>query len=195
MKMGQGTQFISNEWENPAQTAGIKMQQSVVESHNALGVGDIYHAFLRRVYNRARDDSPQIGDDESLASAVNAINNTAGPARLVAKLLVFGVMPRISVFPKDLLDQISRIKAIRDARAEMAKLFTQARLKTATTRNVTGDADADVRIGDRVLLYREKPIEKWAGPFIVRNVEGKLVTPDTSFRTILASIDKFRLLS
>lgn len=42
-------------------------------------------------------------------------------------------------------------------------------------------------------MYREKPVAKWIGPYVVRGVSGKLVTLDTGDRIVLASIDKLKL--
>lgn len=39
-------------------------------------------------------------------------------------------------------------------------------------------------------MFLKKPIEKWDGPFILRNVEGELVMLDTDFRTILVATDR-----
>lgn len=161
-----------------------------MEIHNALGEDERYHAVvLCLVYNNIRAESPQIDEDLALVSAVKVINDTAGPARLVPTLLIFVFIARIPVSPKDLPDHISRMKAIRDSLSEMDKIVAKARLNTLKTQNVPGAADADVKIGDKGLIFREKPIEKWSvRPFIAIKAEGKLVTLDTGFRTILASI-------
>ena len=48
----QGPQFTSEKWKSLLAAAGIQMEESGVESHNALGVGERYHSFLRQIYQR-----------------------------------------------------------------------------------------------------------------------------------------------
>ena len=98
-------------------------------------------------------------------------------------------MSRIPISPKDLPDQVAWMKVMRDARKEMHTIVAQNRLNIATTRNVPSAADAASKIEHSVLMFREKPIVNWVGPFTVRNEEGKLVTLETRFKILLASIE------
>ena len=54
--------------------------------------------------------------------AVKAINDTAGPNRLVPTLLVYGAYPRISKLDPPALSIMERAAIIRKAMAEIVKL-------------------------------------------------------------------------
>ena len=75
----QGPQFQSQKWRNLLQSAGIKQLYSGVESHNALGVGERYHSFLRHIFRKVRAQYPMLSKVEALPLAVQAMNSTAGP--------------------------------------------------------------------------------------------------------------------
>lgn len=51
MRLDQDSVFTSEQFRTLAVSAGIELQYSGVESHNALGAGERYHAPLRRIYN------------------------------------------------------------------------------------------------------------------------------------------------
>lgn len=69
--------------------------------------------------------------------------------------LVFGVMPRLPINPRDLPDQIARSKAMKDAREEAVRINAQSRLVTAISTTVPHAVDSDIRIGDEMLIFRE----------------------------------------
>lgn len=188
----QGPQFRATEWKNLLQAAGIKENSSGVESHNALGVGERYHAYLRRVYNKVRAENPTLTTNNALQLAVKATNDTAGPSGLVPTLLVFGVLPRLPLLPKDLPDNLERLKAMHGARKEMAKISNHSKLVTATSSNVPAAADRDFLVGDEVLMFREKPVGKWVGPYHVCDRDEKMLTLDSGDRMIRASVDKVK---
>lgn len=81
--------FASAEWEATLRLHDAKRQISGVESHNAFGVGERYHALLRRVLEKVRTDAPNIPDEYALALAVKAANNMADPLGLAPELLCF----------------------------------------------------------------------------------------------------------
>lgn len=119
-----------------------------MESHNSLGVGEIYHSYLRRVYNKVRSENPTISEPHALQFAVKATNDTAGPSGLVPTLLVFGTLPRIPIAPKELPGNIDMVKSLHDARKEMSLVSIQSKLRTALGNNVPAAADIDVLVGD-----------------------------------------------
>lgn len=180
----QGPQFESLEWTNLVKAAGITEQSSVVERHNALGVGENYHSYLRRVYHKVIGDDPSLERDLALQLAFKSIKDTAGPSGLVPTLLVFGVLPRIPLMPKDLPDHNRRMRALAEAYKEMTRISHRARLSTALRSNVPAAADMSYEIGDEVLMYRENPVAKWTGLYVVRNVRGKMLTLDSGDRNI-----------
>lgn len=137
----QGPQFTSSEWKSLLQTAGIRDQPSGVESHNEIGVGERYHSYLRRIYNKVIADDPHIDRNLALQLAAKASNDTAGPSGLVPTLLVFDVLPRIPLVPRHLPGHTSRMKALNEACKEMTRISHMARLKTAPRSNVPAAAD------------------------------------------------------
>ena len=75
----QGTQFQSQRWRTLLLMAGIKHKSSGVQSHNALGVGERYHSFLRQIYRKIRLAKPSISPQNALVLAIKAMNDSAGP--------------------------------------------------------------------------------------------------------------------
>lgn len=59
-RVDQESIFESREWQQLSNDAGIQVQLSGIESHNAIGAGERYHAPLRRIYKKIREDAPTI---------------------------------------------------------------------------------------------------------------------------------------
>jgi len=83
-----GTQLQSAEWKALLHAAGVQVYDSGVESHNSLGAGERYHAYLHNLHNRVSADRPGISPDMALALAVFVVNQTAGPGGLSPMLLL-----------------------------------------------------------------------------------------------------------
>lgn len=192
MHTDQGPQLTSAKWRALLQAVGTKHIESGIESHNALGSGERYHAFLRQIYRRVRADHPTLAAEHALSLAVSAMNNTAGPAGLVPTLLVFGIVPRTAISPVDLPAQKVRLEAMRTARDEMRRTVARARLRAALRMRVPRAADADVAAGMAVLVFREKPVNSWVGPYTVIKADGKLVWIDVDGTAKLFSVDKVK---
>lgn len=163
-----------------------------MESHNDLGNGERYHAYLRNVYTKIRDDVPQLEKADVLQLVIKDVNDTAGPAGLVPTLLVFGVLPRLPIYPKDLPEQRSRMRAMQLARSDMSQIMAKARVHVALNRNVPYAADTKIRIRDKVLVYRENPISKWTGPYNFLDVKGKAIYADVKGELTQFSVDKVK---
>lgn len=192
LALKQGQQFKSKEWESLMKDAGIEVHPSGVESHNELGTREQYHAFIRRVYNKVLTDSVDISEDRALSLPVKACNDTAGENGLVSTVLVFGVVPRMPPRPHVLPKNVSGLNTMIKARKGSSKTIAQSRMATALQRSVPVAAVA-VTIGDAVLMFREKPVGKWIGPYIVVKTNGKLLTLNTVYRTLKASVEKIKL--
>lgn len=188
----QGPQFVSAEWKSLLQRSGVRERPSGVESHNALGVGERYHSYLRRIYNKVRTRDPAMDPKYALQLAIKAVNDTAGPSGLVPTLLVFGVHPRIPLLAKELPDNAARMKALHEARKEMVTLSHQSKLRTASRSQVPVAADREYLMGEEVLMFREKPVGKWVGPYLICKKDGKMLTLDTGDRLIRASVDRVK---
>lgn len=126
----EGLRFKSQQWKMLLLLAGIKHNPSGVQSHNAIGVGEPYHTFLRHIYRKIPLKYAKISKDAALALLVKALNDTAGPNILVPTLLCFGVKPVISTTPMHLPSQLDRMKAMNDARTQMDVVKAQEKVKT-----------------------------------------------------------------
>jgi len=113
-----GTQLKAADWKALLHAAGVQVYASGVESHNSLGAGEHYHAYLRNLYNRVSADRPDISPDMALALAVFVMKQTAGPSGSSSMLVLFGVNPPVPVKPVGLPDHRQRSKAMADARLE-----------------------------------------------------------------------------
>lgn len=171
---------------------GKKHIESGIESHNALGSGERFDSYPRQIYRRVRADLPTLPAEHALSLAVSAMNKTVGPAGLVPTLLVLGVVPRISICPVDLPAPKVRLEAMRTARDEMLRTVARARLRTALRTRVPRATDADVAAGMAVLVFREKPVNCWVGPYTIIMAEVKHVWLDVDGNLQLFSIDKVK---
>lgn len=159
----QGPQFQSLEFKTLLKSTGIHIRPSGVESHSSLGTCERYHAYFRGIITKVRDYVENLKRDDALILAVKTVKDTAGPIGLVPRLLVFGVMPRLPVHPKDIPDQRSRMHAMNIALNEMSRMMEKECVHVSILRNVPTSADADIKIRDEVLTFREKPINKLIG--------------------------------
>lgn len=175
LHVDQAPQFKSPAWRALNTSASTELVLSGVESHNALGVGERYHAFLRAIYRKVRAEHPGVPQEAALSIAVAAMNQTAGPRGLVPTLLVFGVIPRTPVTTRLLPDQSNRMEAMVKARNEMQALVAKTRLRVALSAPVPAAADRAVSPGDKVLAYREHPQDEWVGPFALVAQHDKIV--------------------
>lgn len=57
----------------------------------------------------------------------------------------------------------------------MADIVSKTRVNLALNRNVPSAADSDIRIVDRILVYREITLNKWFGPFTVQSADCKTI--------------------
>ena len=102
-------------------------------------------------------------------------------------------MPQIPVTPTDLPAQVDRIKAMALARKEITKVIAKDRVTRALRINVPSAALTDIPIGSRVLVFREKPENKWVGPYTVVGVRDKAVFIDLNGTNKQVSIDKVKV--
>ena len=87
-------QYLSQDWKTACQNIKIDIKHTGTESYNSLGNGKTYHSFLRRIYNKAKNEHREIENELVLQIKIKVINDTAGPEGLVPTLLVFGVLFR-----------------------------------------------------------------------------------------------------
>lgn len=99
-------------------------------------------------------------------------------------LLVFRIHPRISIYPH----HVHRIKFMYDTKKYITIISYQTHLRTASSLNVPLAADGSYIFGDKVLMYRDDPIVKWVGSYSVSNRDHKILTHDTGYLLIRASV-------
>lgn len=187
-----GSQLRSVSFLALLSSSGVKMRPSGVESHNALGAGERYHVYLRQLFKRVRADHPAVPFKMALSMLVWAMNQTAGPRGLSPILLVFGIHPRMPVNAVDLSNHRERCKALVEARVDMAKHVARDRLGRALSSQVPRAAVADISSAMDVLAYREKPVDKWEGPYRVVSCSNKQVWLDVKGKAKMFSIDKVK---
>ena len=145
---------------NLLHATGIKHTDSGVESHNALGVGETYQEYLSQIFRKVRSELPQKRVEKVRSIAVHAMNSTGGPGGLAPMLLVFGIVPRMPVKPRDLPQQRERILYLHNERSEMIKHLAMSRLRSTKRMNMPRAAGNDINVGMDVLLYCERPVNK-----------------------------------
>jgi hypothetical protein len=74
-RVNQGGIFTSPRWKELTDLNGIVLQLSGIESLNSLGVGERYHAPLRRIHHKIIFEYPQLDLHLALKRAVKAMND------------------------------------------------------------------------------------------------------------------------
>lgn len=172
MKVDQGSAFTSVKWTRLCDKVGVTVQESGIEHHNALGSGERYHDPLRRIFIKIRHESPSVKPKLDLRIALKAMNDTMGPEGLVPTLLVFGCLPKLPTINTNLPGQRERMRALQQARKEMATITAEIRIQRALSSRVPRNTDLELHPGDRVRVYRETD-RKYIGPFPVIRADGK----------------------
>ena len=170
----QGKVFKSEYWKSACANARIDLRHSGTKSHNSLGKGETYHAFLRRIYNKAKSEHPDVADDLVLSMSVKAMNDTAGPQGLVPTLLVFGVLPRIIEKLHDLPDQRERFRIMDTAKKEFQDIIAKQQLDRGLRKNPPPASEYRFQTNQPVYVYREK-LKHWTGPHLVMSCDKKQV--------------------
>lgn len=173
--LDKSKEFQSSEFCSLLNTANVQRKDAGVESHSSLGETERYHPYLRHVSENVCIQHPEMSDKVTLQLASKACNDTAGPQDIVPTLLVFGVLPRMPLHPKELPDQRDRMSAVHSARSHMAKLTARTRMSTAVNLQVPAAADADLIICDPLLLYGDNPVDHWTDPFRAIDLDGRPV--------------------
>lgn len=123
--------FTSHRWKGIADSYGITMCISGVETHNSLGAGEALHQPLRQIYRKIKHDHEDIPNAMLLRLAAKAMNDTMNEDGLVPSLLLFGIIPRFTIISTKLATQKGRMNVLATARAEMESIVTRKRIYTA----------------------------------------------------------------
>jgi hypothetical protein len=158
----------------------ITMKTTGVESHSSLGVGERYHASLRRIYQKLREENPGVERVVLLQCAVFAMNSTLGTDGFVPILLVYGQLPRVpslaSIPPLTVKQIFSRMTT---ARAEYEKWVSQQIVATGLSKKPPESDDRIYAACEQVNVYRERH-RAWTGPHKIISVDGKDVVLELS---------------
>jgi hypothetical protein len=96
-----------------------------VEAHWSVKLIKWGHLALQRAYQIIMDKYKDIWKELALQIAIKAINDTAGPNRLVPTLLVYRVYLRMSNLDPPALSIMEQAAVIRKAMAEIVKLWAK----------------------------------------------------------------------
>ena len=116
----------------------VKLEQSGVQSHHSLGIGERYHKPLRDTYRKLKLDHPSMQRQVLLALAVKAMNDTLGPEGFVPSSLFFGEFPSLRTFIGPIIPRptlAERAHTAQAARRLMAKHLAQTRIHRALKHN------------------------------------------------------------
>jgi di/tripeptidase len=113
--------FTATEFKQLASLMLIKVKEVLVKAHNSVGLVEQYHALLRHAYEIMKKElkNEHINKEMILQMAVKAVNNSAGPDKIVPTLLVFGLYPRMTEIDPPLPTIAKRAEAIRATTKEV----------------------------------------------------------------------------
>jgi hypothetical protein len=116
-----GKNFITIEFKQLTSSMLIEVKEVLVKAHNSVGLVERYHVLLRRAYKilQKKLKDKHINKEMILQMAVKAVNDSAGPDRIVLILLVFGLYPRMTKIDASLSTIVKRAEAIRAATKEV----------------------------------------------------------------------------
>lgn len=110
LSLDQGQQFSRTEWLHITSVVGIFSIPFGVEIHNSIGVSEVHHAYLCRIYDRVVLSAPLLPRKLVLVLWVKVAHDIAGPFYLVLSLLVYDIMPQMSDRPKDLPGHVEKLQ-------------------------------------------------------------------------------------
>lgn len=120
---------------------------------------------------------------------VNTSNGTAETEGLVSALLVFVVIQRVPMHPKELTHHDEQMIALRNARRLMAKTKAEMRFGTAFNRRVPSSINYNLRIDDLELVYCDKD-SRWMAPWRVVDIKDKSKFIDCNCQVIKMSMNR-----
>jgi hypothetical protein len=128
-----GKNFTVIEFKQLASSMSIKVKKVPVKAHNSVGLVEQYYAPLRRAYKilKAELKDKHINKKMILQMAVKAVNNSAGPGKIVLTLLVFGSYLRMTEIDPPSLTIAKRAEAIQAATKEVRRLYAKRQVSDA----------------------------------------------------------------
>ncbi|CAL3966403.1 unnamed protein product [Diplocarpon coronariae] len=105
------TNFNSAEFRGSLRSVGTTLKLILIKAHHLIRKVERYHRPLRRAFEIMIAKNPRLTNEERLKIAIEAVNDIAGPHRLIPTLLVFGAYPRLTELdpPNPLVEQRAAI--------------------------------------------------------------------------------------
>jgi hypothetical protein len=188
-----GKNFVSKEFQQYARTVGTVTKSVPVETHHSIGIVERYHGPVRRAYQIASEELPDLDRDAALQMAFKAINDTAGPDGIVPTLLVFGAYPRLVESDAPSPTVSHRATVLKKAMEEVRKLRAKRQVNDALNQRNGPSTSAikDLPLNSDVLVWCETPDNKtgrWTGPFTLLGTDKEdcivaLPSGPTTFRS------------
>jgi hypothetical protein len=113
------------------------------------------HSPLRRIFNKILMDYPHIHRALILKVAIKATHDTIGIGGVSPCMLVFECILRFPITSSHLPHQAERMKALQVGMLEMNSAVAVERISEALKSQVPPAADRLLRIGDKVMVYKE----------------------------------------
>jgi len=127
-----GKNFVLEEFRQHALSLDIDIKEIPVEAYNSIRKVEQYHSPLRRVYEILTKELPTTTNKEAILQiVVKAINDSAGPDRIVLTLLVFGAYLRLTKDSPLLPSITERTKAIYKAIKEIRCIYADRYIREA----------------------------------------------------------------
>lgn len=163
---------MARAFRKSAEYCGFVVKASGIEGHNAIEVGERYHAPLRRVFNARRMDDHWFPPTHALRLSVNTIIDTVGPDRLVPSLSIYG---RLSPFPgqEPNPNQEARKSTVTAALTKVSQAGCEDRSSCVLHTQVPPAASIYMKPGEKLRICRGAS-RQWEGPLTVTHIVRKL---------------------
>jgi hypothetical protein len=114
-----------------ARLIAIKIKEVPVEAYNSISIVERYYTLLYCLYKIIQDKLKDKNIDKKiiLQIAVKAVNNSAGPNRLVPTLLVFSIYLQLTEIDLLSLSVTKKAEAIRAAIKKVRQLYIERQVQ------------------------------------------------------------------
>lgn len=166
--------FSSNKFRENAEGLRVELQFSGIEAHISIGKGERFHHQPRRILNILCSAKASLEKHSKLKIYVKSINDNMSPNGLVPSFILFGVLPSFPSPTKSSNSKLQRLRALQKARAEMERILSQARIRTALNTKIPPARRYLIRAEDKVRIYRETR-RNADGPVTIKRVADKII--------------------
>jgi hypothetical protein len=154
-----GKNFTATEFKQLTSSISIKVKEVLVKAYNSVGLIERYHALLCCVYKilKAELKDEHINKEMILQMTVKAVNDSAGPDRIVLTLLVFGLYLRMTEIDPPSLIIARRAEAIQVATKKVRRLYAKRQVSDALAicNSLNTMAIVDLPLQSDVCVWRE----------------------------------------